>query len=728
MPTTHAGLRTSADLQAARGLRTRRDLLDDRVLRWAAAAAVAWMATYALITGLAGSTDGGLLALSVMYVCPIVAAVLLSSWAAWRARGRTRWFWALLGVSNWFWLAGELTWMSYELRGAEAPFPSLADVFYLSCYVLVVPAVVCGFGAGWLRVSRSLLDASVIAASLGLLGWQLVIEPQLAFGASLATGVGIAYPLLGVATIVVVGVLSYGSHRHVPLSVGVVAVALLSRALTDVAFTWAVVVKEYVPGGWLDLGWQLEAVLLALAGAAAVRHAEIPTPAGLRRDGALPLLLAGALVTTVVTVLDARNGNVSLATGLLALFTLGAVAARLVLTVHEKELAARRLQESLGEQERLAITDGLTGLHNRRFLEEVLRIEAERCMRAGRPLSIVVLDADHFKRVNDTFGHPVGDVVLREISQRLLACARPSDVVARYGGEEFVVLLPEVDSEGAMEIAERCRQAIRSTPVHVDGQVVSMSVSLGVVTLPEHAQDVQSLLRIADQSLYLAKDLGRDRVQVGAAGGPEAADPVPASEAVSFLCTLADRVDALQSPFPHTATVGRWAAALAERLGLDSQTQLDCYWAGRLHDIGKIQVPDDVLRKPGPLDEDEWQLVRRHTVAGAELLRLLPDTDRIAAIVEQHHERVDGRGYPAGLIRSDIRIEARIVAVCDAFAAMVSPRCYQPQRSAEDAAAVLLADAGTRWDPQVVDCFLALLRSKGGARLGLAALASQVQS
>jgi diguanylate cyclase (GGDEF)-like protein len=432
----------------------------------------------------------------------------------------------------------------------------------------VVPAVVVGFGAGWLRVSRSLLDASVIAAALGLLGWQVLVEPQLVGEADLASWVGIAYPLLGVVSIVVVAVLGYGGHRQLPLSAAVVAVAVLVRAATDVLFTWVVVLREYVPGGWIDLGWQAEAVLLALAGLVAVRHGEAAAPGGLRRDGALPLLLAGALVTTGVTFLDARSGTLSLSTGLLALFTLGAVATRLVLTVHEKELAARRLQEALAEQERLAITDGLTGLHNRRFVEEVLRLEAERCTRSGRPLSLVVLDADHFKRVNDTHGHPVGDVVLREIAQRLASCARPSDVVARYGGEEFVVLLPEVDSEGALEIAERCRQAVRATPVLVEGRTVAMSVSLGR-RLPAGARPGRRVAAAAGRPEPLPGQGPRPGPGAGRAlprTGRERARR-PASEAVAFLCALADRARRAQSPSEHAAAVGRWSAAVAESLG-----------------------------------------------------------------------------------------------------------------------------------------------------------------
>jgi putative nucleotidyltransferase with HDIG domain len=178
---------------------------------------------------------------------------------------------------------------------------------------------------------------------------------------------------------------------------------------------------------------------------------------------------------------------------------------------------------------------------------------------------------------------------------------------------------------------------------------------------------------------------------------------------VAFLCTLADRVDALESPGEHASAVGRWAAEVAGALGLDAQARSDCYWAGRLHDLGKIQVPEQVLRKTGPLDEDEWSLVRRHPRTGAELLRLLPETERIAAIVDQHHERTDGGGYPDGLAAAQIRLEARIVAVCDAYAALRAARGDQPPRSADDARAVLLDGAGSQWDAAVVECFVRLL-------------------
>jgi HD-GYP domain-containing protein (c-di-GMP phosphodiesterase class II) len=244
-----------------------------------------------------------------------------------------------------------------------------------------------------------------------------------------------------------------------------------------------------------------------------------------------------------------------------------------------------------------------------------------------------------------------------------------------------------------------------------------MSVSLGVVSLPEHAPDVASLLRLADQSLYLAKDLGRDRVQVGPSRGPAPSEPPPASDAVAFLCALADRLDAATSPDEHAAAVGRWSAAVAESLGLDAQARTDCYWSGRLHDLGNLQVPEQVLAKPGPLDDHEWSLVRQHPRSGADLLRLLPDTERIAAIVDQHHERVDGGGYPDGLTTAQIRIEARIVAVCDAYAAMLAARGHAETRSPAEARSVLLSGAGTQWDDQVVDAFVRLL--DGGSVLPL---------
>jgi hypothetical protein len=184
-----------------------RDLLRDPSCVAAPWRPSVWMSGYALSPP--WGTRGPWLTLSLAYVVPIAAAVALTCWAAVRSTGRARWFWGLLALQRVL-ARGRAHLESYELQG-EAPFPSLADAFYLACYATVVPAVVVGFGAGWLRVSRSLLDASVIAASLGLLGWQVLIEPQLVGGADLATAVGVAYPLLGVVSIVVVGVLGYGS-------------------------------------------------------------------------------------------------------------------------------------------------------------------------------------------------------------------------------------------------------------------------------------------------------------------------------------------------------------------------------------------------------------------------------------------------------------------------------------------------------------------------------------
>lgn len=202
-------------------MRTRESVRADPVLRRAVLLAGAWLAVFALLTAATIDAPDAPLAMYVFYSVPIALGTALACLAAWRSSGRTRAFWACLAASGAAWLAGGVLWTTQALAaGGEPPFPSSADAAYLTCYVLVLPAVALGFRVSWLRVSRSVLDASVVVASVGLLAWRTLVEPLLAAGPGLATYVGIAYPLLGVATLVMVGVLGYGGHRQVPLSMG----------------------------------------------------------------------------------------------------------------------------------------------------------------------------------------------------------------------------------------------------------------------------------------------------------------------------------------------------------------------------------------------------------------------------------------------------------------------------------------------------------------------------
>jgi two-component system, cell cycle response regulator len=428
------------------------------------------------------------------------------------------------------------------------------------------------------------------------------------------------------------------------------------------------------------------------------------------RDRGLPMVLAGSAIALGTMFVDSLDRRLELWVLGLAAYVVAAVILRLMLTSRDKDRVTEDLEQALAEQERLAVTDGLTGLYNRRFVEEMLRLETARALRTGERLGLIVIDVDHFKSVNDSHGHQAGDEVLQAIGERLVGAVRRPDVVGRYGGEEFVVILPGADSEVLLELAERCRRAIADHPFPLrDGAPLPITVSLGVAGVPEHAITARELVRTADRALYLAKAAGRNRAQIGADLALPAMDPaLEPMRALPVLERIADLVDLIQASCEHSTAVGRYSEQVAVVMGLSGEIQRRCQLAGRLHDVGKIAVPPEVLTKLGRLDETEWIMMRRHPEHSAWMIGLVPGLGEVSAIVRQHHERPDGGGYPDGSAGTHIRLEARIVAVCDAWAAMLADRTYQPESSPARARQVLRDGAGSQWDPEVVDAFLAL--------------------
>ena len=359
-----------------------------------------------------------------------------------------------------------------------------------------------------------------------------------------------------------------------------------------------------------------------------------------------------------------------------------------------------------------ARTDSLTSLLNRRGFEELFETELERARRSGRPLTVIVGDLDAFKAVNDRYGHAAGDRALERLSEILRTVKRRIDTAARIGGEEFAVIAPDTDHHAAYILAERMRREVRdsfaSEPFH-------LTISLGIATFPRHGATAESLIGGADEALYAAKKLGRDRTVVY---NPELADsllaatgqPTPRSERhSSTVLALAEVIDIRdQGTAAHSETVGRYAGAIARELGLGSELVERVRFGGIVHDVGKIGIPDSVLRKPGWLSDDDWHEMRRHPEIGARILRGA-NLDDIGEWVLAHHERPDGKGYPHGIAGNDIPLEARILAVADAYEAMTSDRVYRPALTEQAAREELLRCANSQFDGRVVDAFLTVL-------------------
>src|SRR3954466_7531826 len=354
-----------------------------------------------------------------------------------------------------------------------------------------------------------------------------------------------------------------------------------------------------------------------------------------------------------------------------------------------------------------ARTDPLTGLLNRRGLQELMEVETERALRSSRPLSIVVGDLDHFKHLNDRFGHAAGDLALRRFGEIAASASRRIDAVARIGGEEFALLLPDTEQHAAYLLAERLRRAVKEPSA--DGELPS--VSFGVASFPSHAADAEALMHAADQALYAAKAMGRDRSVIY---NPEVLasvlganlDPVAGNDHLSAVLVLAETLDLRDSgTASHSQTVGRLSALIAGALGFAGERVERIRLAGILHDIGKIGIPDWILHKPGPLDESEWAEVRKHPEMGARIAASAKLGD-ISEGILCHHERVDGRGYPGGLPLEEIPVEARVLAVADAYEAMTAERVYKPAMPAAEAEAELRRMSGSQFDGAVVDALL----------------------
>ena len=370
--------------------------------------------------------------------------------------------------------------------------------------------------------------------------------------------------------------------------------------------------------------------------------------------------------------------------------------------------ARTRIREVVVNLSDAARRDALTQLLNRRGFEEVFDTELERARRSDGIFSLVLGDLDRFKRVNDALGHAAGDAALRRVAEAMRDTKRRFDNAARVGGEEFAILAPNTDEHGAYILAERTRieieQAFRLAQV-------PLTISFGVVTFPLHGQTADALLEAGDQALYAAKRLGRNRSVISSAEVPGILARAPLGDEgehvdLAMLLTLAEALDMRDwGNAAHCHRVARFAELTARELGLPPGAVERLRIAGMLHDVGRVGMPDELFRKSGPLNDEDWAFVRSHPEVGARMVETTEFGD-IGSWILAHHERPDGRGYPEGLQAEEVPLEASILAVADAYEAMTSDRSYRPAFDAEQASLELRRGAGSQFDEAVVEAFL----------------------
>ncbi len=393
--------------------------------------------------------------------------------------------------------------------------------------------------------------------------------------------------------------------------------------------------------------------------------------------------------------------------------------------------AERRLARAFNEAagtflltEQRATHDRLTGVANRETLLTVLHAEIERATRHYQPLSVAFIDIDRFKPINDMHGHNSGDAVLRQVARLLSGSVRASDAFGRYGGEEFMLILPETTPEDAVGLAEKLRNLVAAGPMRIAGdQTIRTTISIGIAGGVGSQLQLDMLVDRADAAMYAAKSLGRNRTYLYRELDEEAPvrrAPISAAHRAQATAigrwasdTATQALASVLAPQPHhrgrpSDMIASLATGLALEMGLPREEIERIRVASLLHDLGKIAIPDEILDKPSSLTDGEWQTIGQHPRIGQVILEQASSLREAIPVVLHHHERFNGGGYPHGLRGNEIPIGARIVAVADAYHAMIHDRPYSSAVAHAEALRELRENAGTQFDPAVVEVFCSI--------------------
>ncbi len=386
-----------------------------------------------------------------------------------------------------------------------------------------------------------------------------------------------------------------------------------------------------------------------------------------------------------------------------------------------------------------AITDGMTGLYNRRYFEEYIKKEAIRAMRQNQKFTVIGLDLDHLKQINDTYGHNYGDIAIKAIAEVLKSNARSIDIAARMGGEEFNLILPAVDIEGGCIAAERIRKAIESVELDKIGHITA---SLGVATYPDQSDDIQELLELTDQAMYESKRNGRNRVTIAKPSYETSWQEIAVNTFIDILSKHRIPMDAVtsrllteklmdmnndrlyqvadslvQSYNPQHQIGGmkqkvELATMLAKRFDLPKEAIDRLKIAVLLYDIGNTMLPKELLNKREPLNDDDRSSIKQHPIIAArEILKPISNIVDIIPIIEKHHENWNGTGYPNKIAGEEIPIESQIILIIDSYFALMEKRPYREALSSDDAIKTIQADVDKKWSAKLADEFISLVKT-----------------
>lgn len=642
----------------------------------AAAVCALWLAVYAAVLALRPGGEHAMVVFGdTVYLAPVAIAFVLTALAAVRAARGLRLFWTLVSVSVAIWLAAETLWSAQELGTGSVPFPWWTDLLYTASYAVLPIALLLAFRPSLRLVgAATLLDALLLTGGLALLWWWVVLRPLPVTG-KLDALAAIAPPALGLVALGILVSTRLLPARQGTLALGVFGLGLAAATITDAVYAHSIVPSSYATGDWMDLGWQAEAVLFALAGYIAARgldrrsdwaRSRTPAPAG---AGAL---VAGVFSIVAAVLVAARSSD---------RITVGLLVVAAILTV----LVGLRIWVALAPARRTTATDPETGAFRPEWFQQRLRQLAGGARSFGDPFAVALVELDGDRHAGI------------EVARRLVDAAGEGGSVARLSNDRLAVLLPSAGAAEALIEAELLRGRVAGRPVGAR----PVTVSVGVATW-ERTRGIEALLDAAEDALETAHRLGGNQVWAERPG-PDAA--------FDRLVVLVGEVDSREGDDPdHSRTIASLSRDLAVALDLDPAAVGRTYFAGLLHDVGKVSVPEWVLRKPSGLTTDEWATVARHPLKGAALLARVDELRDAASVVANHHERWDGRGYPSGLVGRRIPVEARIVAVADSLVSMTAERPYRPAMSVTGALTDIWRRSGRCYDPAVVSALFAFAR------------------
>lgn len=667
--------------------------------------------------------------LGIAYMVPVFAAVAATIAAFTRVTKAEKRFWLSLAAATTLLALGELYWIFIQFTQslAEPPQPSFSDYVSTLAYIfLFLMLISMARLSNTFAVTKAkyLVDTLIGVIFAAVVVFAAVLRPLIVSGelVHLSGAINLVFPVFDIGLILGISANLFGFKKDgwrlweiiVSIGIGFMTVAdigfsfLSLQGLYDVGFMYS---------NLIDVLFMTSFFLFFIASLARMREDVLFTaPRDLRKiaktgSGRREVVVYGLILANMPVFLYLVSKGTQV--DYLGVVVFGAalgllIMIRAVLVVTENNRVFSN-----------AIIDPVTGTYNYRFFQQKMLEEIDRAVRYGKSLSVVFLDLDDFSRINSVHGYAVGDSVLADVAAMINAKIRISDVVCRIGGDEFCILMPETQAIEALKTALRIQQGAAVYSERID---IEVCCSIGISAFPQHGVAKEDLERGAESAMSWAKFHGKNQIAIfdnKVMDDLRPQDRVKKAEELAYMNTVQGLAAAVDARDPYTQNHSRNVAALAAELSMalgfpeDHVKMIET--AALLHDVGKIGIADNILKKPGALTPEEREVIQEHPLLSQKILAAT-SLQEILPWIGAHHERWDGTGYPQGLQGVEIPIEARILAICDVYDALMSDRPYRSGMPFETAIAILSGEKDAQFDAHLTEVFLELMEHAGSIK------------